>query len=597
MKITTRAAVSHLAILLLLAAAPVLAAEPCPRGSDVALWTSPREPRPGRPLRIVAVSESGPPGELVVWAGDGTPIEAAVVRQGGPPWSLVATVASTSPGVDRVEVRRGDGVAACREMSPSGPGPTREPGRGSEPAPGWDRASEALYAAWIEHLFAAPPDETLAFPALDVVLRNPSRNFLHGHLGLGEDDAGGPRVQLTPDCADLPYVLRAYFAWKLGLPVGFRSCSRGTAATPPRCGPPTVLVPAPDLRSFAGLMQRLMDAVHSGNARTALDDDATDFYPLPLARDVLRPGTVYADPYGHTLVVVQWVPQTAERSGLLLAVDAQPDNSVGRKRFWEGTFLFARTPSAGPGFKAARPLVRGADGAVRPLANAALTGHGAFAAFDDEQAAMSPDAFYGRMAALIDPDGLAPERAYEATLDALVEQLEARVRSVDSGEEWMRAHPGTVVRMPAGAAIFETTGPWEDYATPARDLRLLIAMRVLSELPARIERHPELFVLGGRSSAEARAAVERLHGVRTAERSISYERSDGGPWRLTVAEVLARRERLETAYHPNDCVEVRWGAAEGSAEHATCRRRAPADERARMETYRPWFREGRRPPR
>jgi hypothetical protein len=51
------------------------------------------------------------------------------------------------------------------------------------------------------------------------------------------------------------------------------------------------------------------------------------------------------------------------------------------------------------------------------------------------------------------------------------------------------------------------------------------------------------------------------------------------------------------AYDPNDCVEVRWGAAPGSAEAATCHRAAPAEQRARMERYREWFRERRRPPR
>jgi hypothetical protein len=53
--------------------------------------------------------------------------------------------------------------------------------------------------------------------------------------------------------------------------------------------------------------------------------------------------------------------------------------------------------------------------------------------------------------------------------------------------------------------------------------------------------------------------------------------------------------RFEVAYNPNDCVELRWGAAEQSAEAATCRRRAPPGQRAQMETVRPWFRERRRP--
>jgi hypothetical protein len=51
------------------------------------------------------------------------------------------------------------------------------------------------------------------------------------------------------------------------------------------------------------------------------------------------------------------------------------------------------------------------------------------------------------------------------------------------------------------------------------------------------------------------------------------------------------------AYNVNDCVEVRWGAAEGSDEAATCKRRAPKGQMAKMAEYRVWFHERRRPPR
>ncbi len=64
-----------------------------------------------------------------------------------------------------------------------------------------------------------------------------------------------------------------------------------------------------------------MDRATSGGGRTALTDDATDFYPVPLKREALWPGTVYADPYGHTLMIVKWVAQTPTRAGMLLAVD------------------------------------------------------------------------------------------------------------------------------------------------------------------------------------------------------------------------------------------------------------------------------------
>lgn len=51
------------------------------------------------------------------------------------------------------------------------------------------------------------------------------------------------------------------------------------------------------------------------------------------------------------------------------------------------------------------------------------------------------------------------------------------------------------------------------------------------------------------------------------------------------------------AYNINDCVEHRWGAPENSKEAATCKRRAPKAQRAKMTEYRAWFIERRRPPR
>ena len=59
------------------------------------------------------------------------------------------------------------------------------------------------------------------------------------------------------------------------------------------------------------------NAVHSGNGRTAANDDNTDYYPVPLKQETLRPGTIYADPYGHVLVLVKRVPQTGDARGRL----------------------------------------------------------------------------------------------------------------------------------------------------------------------------------------------------------------------------------------------------------------------------------------
>ena len=562
----------------------------CNRGDAVRIWTAPLVAQSGEKLDIMAVSTGGQLSELIVTDPAGRRIRMPTVQGGGPPWSLQAALPSPRRGRYRIEALQEGRVAACSEIKVGG-------GAGNRGSGEWDLPTEAFFAAWVEHLFDAPPEESLSFPSLEPVLRDPQRNFLHDFLKKGEDS----QFPAEPDCADFPYFLRAYFAWKLGLPVSYRSCSRGSADKPPRCGPPeidhTFVGTTARSADFHRVSRRIMDRVTSGNGRTALSDDATDFYPLPLERSSLWPGSVFADPYGHTLVIAKWVPQTKERSGLLLAVDAQPDNTVARKRFWEGNFLFAQSPNAGPGFKAYRTPVIDGKGQLAIMSNAALKHRTGFPPYSAEQADLTPGDFYARMEHQINPRGLDPEEAYEATLDALMEQLETRVGSVANGEEYLRTHPGTVISMPNGPAIFETVGPWEDYATPSRDMRLLIALKVLADLPERIRRHPELYLLGGESPAAAAARIERLHARRSRERFITYTRSDGSSWRLSLADIYARRQALEIAYNPNDCVERRWGAAPGMPDFATCQRRSPASQRQRMERYRPWFHEARRPPR
>ena len=152
--------------------------------------------------------------------------------------------------------------------------------------------------------------------------------------------------------------------------------------------------------------------------------------------------------------------------------------------------------------------------------------------------------------------------------------------------------------MPDGAAIFETTGAWEDFATPARDLRILIAIDVVRGFPDRVARRPERYAMPpGKSLADVKAELDSVLASELATRKFSYMRSDGSSWQLTLKDVLDRMTALEMAYNLNDCVELRWGAPEKSEEASTCKRHAPSAQRAKMTEYRAWFHERRRPPR
>ena len=216
--------------------------------------------------------------------------------------------------------------------------------------------------------------------------------------------------------------------------------------------------------------------------------------------------------------------------------------------------------------------------------------------FSLEQDGMPPDVFYATMERLINPDPLDAKAALEDSLRALHEQLIVRVDSVANGEAFMRARPGTVIPMPPGKGIFQSLGSWEDYSTPNRDLRLLIAIDTVLEFPDKAARNPQAYEMAGRKSPdEVRRELRALLEKRSAELSITYVRSDGSPRVLTLAEIFRRQEAFEMGYNPNDSVEIRWGAPEGSEERATALRRAPASQLEKMLALRPWFHKRLRP--
>jgi hypothetical protein len=622
----------------------------CQDEAGLALLASPIAPWSGAPLRVVFTVEKPADGELALIAPDGTLAARSDQRLGGPPYFWLAKIASPAAGTWQAKLTRANASPECKEVTrdivvarkqPAKPGAAK----GVWPLrDAWTRETENLYAAWIEKLFDAPLDQELSWKAMDKVLHDQSRNILFNHLGLREDEKG---AIIQPDCADVPYFLRAYFAFKLGLPFGYSKCTRGDGGNAPKCvqwwntvkeepaetvietvvtargrpadrngffgmfaGPGaeartvrrTVSVPrrpkalVPGFQFYLG--STIANAVHSGNGRTAADDDNTDYYLVPLSEDALRPGTIYADPYGHVLILVKRLPQTSDHAGLFLAVDGQPDGTVARKRFWRGNFLFAQDPALGsPGFKRFRPIVREKNGSLRRLSNEEIAANAEYGDYSTEQANLQVEDFYDRMDDVMSPAPLDPNRALIEAVSALEEQVKARVKSVENGRQYL-VGGGKNVDMPDGASIFETTGAWEDFATPSRDLRLLIAIDVVRGFPDRVARRPERYAMPkGKSAADVTAELQQVLATELAARKFSYKRTDDSDWTLTLKDVLDRAPDLEMAYNINDCAEARWGAPETSDEAATCKRRASAAQQKKMSEYRAWFSERRRPPR
>ena len=205
------------------------------------------------------------------------------------------------------------------------------------------------------------------------------------------DPAG---VVFASDCADLPYVLRFYFAWKRGLPFSYESEVEARG-------------PSNDLRysrngnsvtariDVAGgektgyqILDELRDAVSSASYRIHPDLEEPyepDHYSPALRPGSIRPGTVVYDPNGHLITVWRIDPD-----GRIHYMDAHPDYSVTRG-FYDLRFVRS-SPGMGAGFKNWRPqrlvgATKLADGTYAG-GHIELTPNSQIADFSDEQ-------FYG----------------------------------------------------------------------------------------------------------------------------------------------------------------------------------------------------------
>lgn len=605
----------------------------CRDSSRNSIYISPKKPNLTQPVHVIAAMRRDPgPARFTLIDPSGRQHTPDVVHLGGPPYGQVTTIAQPQKGRWTAVLADGDDVLACQRFYVS-----RKPPDASDPTDGpiwpplnrWSSANENLFALFVERLFDYNIDEDVSWPNLHQVLQDKDRNLLHGYREPTEDD----ELKLQPDCADLPYTLRAYFAWKMRLPFGYRKCTRARKNRPPECDEPGQgdnLMSRLDLkgRDGTGIMRdnpsafslfvntKVMRAVHSSSGRTLPEDELTDFYPVPLTRRALKPGTLFADPYGHLLVVADWIPQGMDKYGILVGVDAQPDGTVGRRRFWRGSFLFdPAIESGGAGFKAFRPreyidepvqVEVEMDGEVtlipkhgytQEMLNEDLEKTRRFTRISQQQYKGSKDDFYNRMEALINPRPLDATAVQISLIDALQESINRRVQSVANGERFITEQQDAPIDMPKGARIFLTSGPWEDFSTPSRDLRLLISIDSVVDFYKSVESGPERFGLREDEVERAVEQIKQLLDTELNKRTLAYTRSDGSQHTLSMKQVIDRSERFEMAYNPNDCIEIRWGADPGSNEMSTCDRHAPEEHRQRMQSYRTWFITRSRPPR
>ncbi|MGQ0742495.1 MAG: hypothetical protein ACT4OG_09440 [Alphaproteobacteria bacterium] len=404
-----------------------------------------------------------------------------------------------------------------------------------------------------------------------------------------------PWLHFRADCADLPYYLRAYYAWKRGLPFSYADAvqPRGRTRDIRYSARGNAVVARRDVLSYSmsgpELLDRVRDTISSAMYRIHPHVEAPllpDHYPVAVTTKSIRPGTTIYDPNGHLAVVYR-----VERDGRVRYIDSHPDNTLTR-----GTYdkRFVRSsPGMGAGFKNWRPLrlvgaARGPRGEFLG-GRVAVAENSALPDFSDEQffgtgAEKPADRAWASGHFRVQDEALDyydfvrarlaggvlrfnPVEELRNMLRSNCEDLHYRAQAVEiaiAAGIHERPHPA---RLPFN--IYGTEGDWETYSTPSRDARLKTAFK---EVRDDVERFLKLHEAGdpkvNYKGHDLTGELLETYDRETSACSVTYRRSDGSIAALSYAGVVKRLFAM--SFDPYHCVEFRWGA---SAPHElrTCK--------------------------
>jgi hypothetical protein len=437
------------------------------------------------------------------------------------------------------------------------------------------------------------------------------------------------------DCADFPYYLRSYYAYKNGLPMSFTTEVEINPLSPEDQAKvaqrredirikdgeeaalkydkrlldnrysvdgnsPKAKLNIPNSsgtpRDFGLVGPRIMDQVSSATLRmlsTRPGLPETDFYSPKLHKGSIRPGTVLYNPSGHVAIVYD-----VTEKGEVLYIDAHPDNSVTRGSFGS-EFPYSRMTHGG-NFKNFRPfelvnVTKNSDGSIQKGSVRALV--------DAEISDYSLEQYLGNG---INGDGspnfkinptdkknanyyewikfkisggvyrLDPVFEMKNEMSQLCAIAKDRVEAVQAAIDnkiFLKPHPD---KLPAN--IYGTEGEWESYSTPGRDLRL---RKKVLEIPAAaknwLQRFNQQDPLIQYNGNDLKQDLIKTYLDSVLNCKIVYINSVGKSVQLGLETLLGRMTRL--SYDPYACPERRWGAT-GAAELNSC-----ADDQEKTEWH------------
>ncbi|MBF0546316.1 MAG: hypothetical protein HQM08_17865 [Candidatus Riflebacteria bacterium] len=385
---------------------------------------------------------------------------------------------------------------------------------------------------------------------LNKFIRDPNSNPFYS-----EEDK---KFNLLADCADLPYVIRAYVAYKLKLPFSYISSISGGGGDErySRGNHPTGYKDQDNFQTPQGVFGNVQ-LVNSGYYRMAPDVENSDTYPVRIDQGSIIPGTIYYDPNGHVAIVYQ-----VSEDGRIRLIDAHPDKSVSRP--WFGSKFARGNESNGGGFRKWRPQIYSESGKVERLSNHNLTDFSPSDQYQNEYLIgnIGPLSYFDFVRMKISQKGgdIHPLEEFKQMIQELYEDLKYRAEAVEicvqKGVPEME-HPGF---LPFN--IYGTEGLWEEFSTPSRDARLKVGFQEFYnktiEMIGMAERKESRLQYSG-SSQELAQEFLTIYNELSPKLKISYLNSSKKEVFLSFDDIEKRLFLM--SFDPFHSVELRWGAS------------------------------------
>ena len=291
-----------------------------------------------------------------------------------------------------------------------------------------------------------------------------------------------------------------------------------------------------------------------------------DTYPVKIQKESIRPGTILYDPAGHIAVVAD-----VTRTGKVYLIDAHPDNSISYISYGE---KFSRSSvKIGAGFLKFRPY-RHSYGRYYPTANKNLPDFSLEQYYGSDlnrylsswrrakfnvNGQNLPFVKYVRTKLAASNYVVDPVQETRSMFQDLCRDFKERVIAVNDALKAGMDKKDHPKKLPDN--IYGTEGEWETYSTPSRDARLKASVKELYETIQ------GFLGVGGQTTylrmnyrgSNLKVDLFRVY-LEESRRCTFYPKNSLGYSRgMTMDEGL--KKLFDFSFDPYMCAELRWGYA------------------------------------